>query len=169
MARERPFEALAHFEKALAHFPDHSEGIVGISNILMDIYEEKIPAEEPQPQLTPSDSTLSSIQRPGLALNPKSSPAAAKEDSNQKNNNKDPTPAELNRLASRDRAYMLLSTLTRLGSGWDDSEAWYTLARAHELSKQFSKAKQALWWVVELEENKPMRPWHVVGAGGFTL
>ena len=78
-------------------------------------------------------------------------------------------PAELNRLAARDRAYMLLSTLTRLGTGWDNSEAWYTLARAHELSKQVDKAKQALWWVVELEENQPIRPWREVGTGGFTL
>ena len=85
------------------------------------------------------------------------------------NKHQDPTPAELNRLAARDRAYMLLSTLTRLGTGWDNSEAWYTLARSYELSKQVGKAKQALWWVVELEENRPMRPWREVGAVGFTL
>lgn len=80
-----------------------------------------------------------------------------------------PTPDAVNRLAARDRAYMLLSNLTRLGSGWDDPEAWYTLARAHELSKQMARAKQALWWVVELEENKPMRNWRDVASGGFTL
>ena len=64
---------------------------------------------------------------------------------------------------------MLLSTLTRLGSGWDHSEAWLTLARSYELSKQVGKAKEALWWVVELEERRPMRAWRDVGAGGFTL
>lgn len=64
---------------------------------------------------------------------------------------------------------MLLSNLTRLGTGWDNSEAWLTLARAHELSKQLDKAKQALWWVVELEENQPIRPWSDVGGGSFTL
>lgn len=64
---------------------------------------------------------------------------------------------------------MLLSTLTRLGSGWHNSDAWYTLARSHELSKQVGKAKQALWWVVELEENRPMRPWREVGVGGLSL
>lgn len=63
---------------------------------------------------------------------------------------------------------MLLSALTRLGSGWNDSQAWFTLARAQELSGEVEKAKSALWWCVELEEARPMRAWRIA-VGGFTL
>jgi len=79
------------------------------------------------------------------------------------------TPEELNRLAARDRAYQLLSTLTKLGSGWDYSEAWYALARTHEEGGQIEKAKEVLWWCVELEDTRPLREWHSVGAGGYVL
>lgn len=75
------------------------------------------------------------------------------------------TPAELNRLAARDRAYMLLSTLSKLGEGWDDSETWMALARAHEVSGQVERARECLWWVVELEDGRPVRPWGVVRGG----
>ena len=55
---------------------------------------------------------------------------------------------------------MLLSTLTRLGTGWDDSEAWMGLARAYECSGQVEQAKKALWWVGELEEGgRGVRGW----------
>lgn len=79
------------------------------------------------------------------------------------------TPSELNRLAARDRAYGLLSTLTKLGTGWDNTEAWYTLARAYEESGEVEKQKQVLWWVVELEDARPLRHWTNVGVGGFVL
>ena len=64
---------------------------------------------------------------------------------------------------------MLLANLTKLGSGYDNAEAWYTLARAYELSKQVGKAKEALWWVVELENSKPMRAWGEISPGGYVL
>lgn len=70
------------------------------------------------------------------------------------------------RLAARDRAYGLLSGLTKLGSGWNDSEAWFVLARAYEESGQVEKARDALWWCVELEDGRGVRGWEVVGAGG---
>ena len=38
------------------------------------------------------------------------------------------------------------------------------LARAHELGGQVGKAKEALWWVVELEESRMIRGW--IGEGG---
>jgi hypothetical protein len=75
----------------------------------------------------------------------------------------------LNRLAARDRAFGLLSTLTKLGSGWDYSEAWYALARAYEESGQIEKTKEVLWWCVELEDTHPMRNWKNVALGGFVL
>lgn len=79
------------------------------------------------------------------------------------------SPPVLNRLAARDRAFGLLSTLTKLGSGWDYSEAWYALARAYEESGQIDKTKEVLWWCVELEDTHPVRAWKNVGLGGFVL
>jgi hypothetical protein len=83
---------------------------------------------------------------------------------------KESKTALLDRLAARDRAYGLLSTLTKLGSGWNYSEAWFALARAYELGGQVDKAKEVLWWCVELEEGRPVRDWgEVVGGGGYVL
>jgi hypothetical protein len=79
------------------------------------------------------------------------------------------SPPELNRLAARDRAFGLLSTLTKLGAGWDYSEAWYALARAYEESGQIEKTKEVLWWCVELEDTRPVRSWKNVTIGGFVL
>lgn len=79
------------------------------------------------------------------------------------------SPPELSRLAARDRAFGLLSTLTKLGAGWDYSEAWYSLARAYEESGQLEKAKEVLWWCVELEDTHPVRSWRSVALGGFVL
>ena len=75
----------------------------------------------------------------------------------------------VDRLAARDRAYGLLSGLTKLGTGWNHSEAWFALARAHEESGQADKAKEVLWWCVELEEGRGVRDWSCVGAGGYVL
>lgn len=80
-----------------------------------------------------------------------------------------PLPPELYRLTARDRAYGLLSSLTKLGTGWDNAEAWYVLARAYEESGQVEEAKKALWWCVELEDTKSVRPWSEVGPGGYVL
>ena len=79
------------------------------------------------------------------------------------------TPENLNRLAARDRAYGLLSTLTKLGSGWDDSEAWYALARAQELGGEIERAKELLWYVVELEDSAPVRHWRNINVKGYVL
>lgn len=59
---------------------------------------------------------------------------------------------------------MLLNTLSQLGEGWDDSETWMGLARACELSGQVDRAKECLWWVVELEDGRPVRPWGVASG-----
>ncbi|KAI1363686.1 hypothetical protein F5Y08DRAFT_234587 [Xylaria arbuscula] len=71
----------------------------------------------------------------------------------------------IDRLAARDRAYGLLSGLTKLGRGWNYSDAWFALARAHEESGQPDKAKEALWWCIELEEGMGIRDWRSVGVG----
>jgi hypothetical protein len=129
-ARYHPHEALACYEKALSHYPDHAAAIVGISTILLDIHAQIIPAELPLPNsiITPSSPA---------PTNPKTLPT-------------DPTPTVevQTRLAARDRAYFLLQSLTKSGEGWDDSEAW----------------REALWFLVELEDGRPLRPWGVVGS-----
>lgn len=72
----------------------------------------------------------------------------------------------LDRLAARDRAYGLLSNLTKLGSGWNYSEAWFALAKAYELGGQEVKATEVLWWCVELEEARAVRGWIESFGGG---
>lgn len=170
---------MAQYEQALSHFPDHPAGIIGISNLLMDIYEEKLPAEEPiisnRPLPTASGSLISEA-KPTVPRSTSSSsnlpsrrPSLVNDAPDLEGGKRDPNPAELNRLAARDRAYMLLSNLTKLGAGWNDADAWLTFARAHELSGEIGKAKQALWWVVELEDYRPMRPWRDVTNGAYAL
>ena len=165
-AMKQPFDALAFFEKALAHFPDHSIAVVGLCEILLDIYAQKIPCELPEPSPIPPESAeasrLAKSERDvtGKVENGAVKPAAAAAlDS----------PESLNRMAARDRAYQLLSTLTKLGSGWDNSEAWFALARAYEESGQVDKAKEVLWWCVELEDTRPLRRWGCAGGGGYVL
>lgn len=158
-------EAKADFERALLHYPDHPEAIVGLSNILLDIFSKTIPLEPKHdaglhapmsPPAVPSVSDSSKVpNKQHLASH---TPSAE----NQID------PPELYRLAARDRASGLLSTLTKLGTGWDYSEAWYALARAYEESGQVEKAKDVLWWCVELEDTHPVRNWKFA-LGGFIL
>lgn len=166
-AQDSPHAARIEYEKALSHFPDHPSAIVGLSNILLDIYTQKIPPEPlPQAKKTPSSSPHPA--RPVIA---------ATEIDTKKTNIMSGAPSaenqiaalELYRLAARDRAHGLLSTLTKLGSGWDYSEAWFALARAYEECGQIEKAKEVLWWCVELEDSHPVRQWSSVGVGRFVL
>ncbi|KAI9661643.1 MAG: hypothetical protein M1821_008881 [Bathelium mastoideum] len=164
-ARSSPYEALASYEQALAYFPDHAAAIISLSGILLDIYAQKIPAEPSEESPSSHPTHLKPISTSALAANDdkdtskKSSKSMETEDS----------PELLNRLAARDRAYGLLSALTKLGTGWDNSEAWFMLARAYEESGQIEKAKEVLWWCVELEDGRPLRHWRCVGTGGFVL
>ncbi|KAG6304607.1 hypothetical protein E4U45_001352 [Claviceps purpurea] len=75
----------------------------------------------------------------------------------------------VDRLSARERASTLLSGLTRLGTGWDNTDAWFALARAHEESGQAEKAKEVLWWCIELEEAKGVREWRSLGNGGYII
>lgn len=150
-AQSLPYEAIAHYEKSLSHFPDHPSAIVGLSTLLLSISAKEIPAEAPEPPLFPSMASLPAT--PAVPIVPTTPDTTAA------------SPEELNRLAARDRAYGLLSSLTKLGSGWDYSEAWFGLARCYELSNQVEKAKEVLWWCVELEDTRPIRPWGCVRGG----
>jgi tetratricopeptide (TPR) repeat protein len=211
LARERPYGARADFETALTHFPNHPGAIVGLSNILLDIYTEKLLPPPAVPGLdlsglpltndsifafTTDASTLTvdnkedkfpSLPSAPLGLGPTKPKPKAKP---AEPNGHLPSPSAAttssllgpplppphratslplnDRLAARDRAYGLLSGLTKLGSGWSDSEAWFALARAYEESGQVDKARDALWWCVELEDGRGVREWEVVG-GGYVL
>lgn len=206
LAREEPNAARAEFESALSHFPDHPSAIVGLSNILLDIYSEKLlpppafPAlalaggSDTMPGTTQSTADFVAPERAEpsnpsvLPSNPlglgefkstkpdekyhvqtPKSPSSIHHESNLPLPYKATTIPLVDRLASRDRAYGLLSTLTKLGAAWNDSEAWFALARAHEESGQAEKAKEVLWWCVELEEGMGVRDWKCVSTGGYVL
>lgn len=150
-------QASAAYETALGHFPDHPPATIGLCNILLDTYSAPPPPPiTPAIPLSPPPSTPTLASLPSLPSHETHQP---KPTINSDNNTTNPTPDHLSRLAARDRAYGLLSALTKSGTGWDDSEAWFALARAYEESGQLEKAKESLWWVVELEEGKGVRGW----------
>lgn len=147
MQQEKVELASKAYESALGHWPDHVAATVGLCNLLLDEYAAP-PITAPSPlstrPLTTSTPTLGSL--PTTPSTPKPTDAIPLEDL-------------LPKLAARDRAYGLLSALTKTGKGWDCSEAWYALARAYEEGGQVEKAKEALWWVVELEDGRGVRGW----------
>lgn len=196
------------FEAALTHYPDHPAAIVGLSNILLDLYAEKLvppkafsglnlvggseampgtdqstadiispPHKQAEPpKLLPTEPLgLGAFKKPKKdAFKPSISPApksptSAHHDSHLAPPYKAESMPLVDRLASRDRAYGLLSNLTKLGNGWNYSEAWFALGRAHEESGQPDKAKEVLWWCVELEEGMGVREWDCVNGGGYVL
>ncbi|OJD15505.1 hypothetical protein AJ78_04236 [Emergomyces pasteurianus Ep9510] len=170
LAQSRPFDAINHFENALVYYPDHPSATVGLANLLLDMYDQTLPLEKPErdPDTNPPGvSLLSYSSKPQSKSQPR--------DDEQTNGNCDSSPSQestpesLDRLAARDRAYGLLSALTKLGSSWDNSEAWFALSRAFEQSGQIDKAKEVLWWCVELEDRRPIRHWWNVGSGGYVL
>ncbi|RKF74498.1 putative filamentation protein [Golovinomyces cichoracearum] len=209
IAEGSPHSAIIHFESALTHYRDHPDAIVGLSNILMDIYTEEDITPPSLPTLVlhsptmPSASSLNTSNAKSALDSPKYSnenpsnlftasqgfvdlPTTKPVDSpfkncpiesNSKNyditshesKHEDPSPALLHRLAARDRAFGLLNTLTKTGKGWNNSKAWFALARAYEESGLAEKSREVLWWCVELEENRSVRDWEVAGSLGYVL
>lgn len=190
LARSQPHEALEYYEAAVSRYPDHCKATAGVANLLLDIWDGNLPAEAPLPRLdvdltkvslatkqesknlyqinsgVSSTSNLLSKQEPSV---PTWTEPKLLQSDKYNIQNKDLTPDEINRLAARDRAYGLLSALTKSGSSWDDSEAWFALSRAYEASGQVEKMKDVLWWCVELEDRRPIRHWWNLGAGGYVL
>ena len=178
-----PHEAMIKYEGALSHYPDHSNAAVALANILLDIHSRKIPlsrkipslAEEPQMGMETDESSrpvfpMDSVRHTTATLQTTGINSAVQDDEEDEtatnmSSAKHDAAEELDLLASRDRAFSLLSNLTKLGSGWDDSDAWFALGNAYEASGQPEKAKEVLWWVVELEEKRPVRHWRVLGPG----
>ncbi|KAF3482410.1 uncharacterized protein GIQ15_05169 [Arthroderma uncinatum] len=167
-AQSKPYEAMKHFEDALMHYPDHPRATVGLATLLLDIHEQMLPAEEPAPPPLPDMSNLS-LQSPSYPGQPSILPKEVDANDASTTTLPNDTPESLNRLAARDRAYGLLSTLTKLGTAWDNSEAWFALSRAYEQGGQIEKAKEVLWWCIDLENGRPVRHWWNIGSGGYVL
>ena len=147
-----------------------------MSNILLDMFEQKGTKDEdsdgsPKVPSRPkkgrkSSGTMNGINSSQNGTVLESGPMATRSHAGEELKK---TPENLNRLAARDRAYGLLSNLTKLGTAWDDSEAWFALARASELSGQVEKSKEILWWCVELEDRRPIRSWRNITAGSYVI
>ena len=172
LVRSGTFAAIEHLEQALMYWPNHPGATIALSNVLLDMYEQKMTSEK-------SSKTMEEpVRKPGYSTHIASAKASTLNGSvvgdgpmatKQAEEDLRKTPENLNRLAARDRAYGLLSSLTKLGSSWDDSEAWFALARAHECSGQIEKAKEVLWYCVELEDTRPVRHWRNLGSGGCVI
>ncbi|SPJ84090.1 uncharacterized protein FTOL_10606 [Fusarium torulosum] len=188
LSKGAPYAARNDFETALTHTPNHPSAIVGLSSILLDIYSEDLLPPPSVPPLEDALLNLSLGNKPtsgstSYAVSPLPStplglgPSTEFQSSHKLPMDDDELPATykatrlpvVDRLAARDRAYALLSTLTKLGSGWNSSEAWFTLGRAYEESGQPDKAKEVLWWCVELEEGTGVRDWRCLTSGGYII
>lgn len=173
-AQSRPHEAMEHFEEALLRYNDHPKATIGLANLLLDIWDRTLPLQPPQEEVDASISKQSllseSLNNQNKALaKARSRSTDTQDDSSKSQDPSDEEPRFLNRLAARDRAYGLLSVLTKRGSSWDNSEAWYSLARAYEAGDQIHKLREVLWWCIELEDRRPIRHWSNLGSGLYVL
>ncbi len=203
-AQDLPYVALSDFEVALTHFSDHPSAIVGLADILLDVYAQDLSPLPPVPSLhlpgnphitspspvnptsfeNPAKSSISSSlssKVPGrpaplgvptadtISTQPTLTQVRPGSENTLEPPHKASSTAFLDRLAARDRAHGLLSGLTKIGSGWNYSEAWFALARAYEQGGRADKAREVLWWCVELEEGKGVRDWSCVHVGGYVL
>lgn len=175
-AQSLTHEAMQYYEEAISCFPDHPKATIALTNLLLDAWEEKIPLEPVEPRidtdivdpLTGGSTTLNGVSETSQdATLPNCIPKTPK--SPPKVTGTSDEPEYISRLAARDRAYGLISMLTKTGTSWDNSEAWFTLSRAYEAGSQIEKAKEILWWCIELEDRKPIRHWWNLGAGGYVL
>lgn len=166
----KPHEAIAHFEEAIMYQHDHVTATVRLSSLLLDIYDQKVANRVSEPPLDVGESdmptTILTTKRED-EREKKNWPLADPEDATAKPDHSNPDA--MDRLTARERAQGLLSILTTLGCAWDNSEAWFSLARAHEQGEEIVKAKELLWWCIELEDKKPIRHWWNLGSGGYVL
>ncbi|KAJ5198828.1 Tetratricopeptide-like helical [Penicillium cf. griseofulvum] len=177
-ARSSPHQAIRHFEEALLRYQDHPAATIGLASLLLDIWEQKL---DPEPSNADVDLNASRLSLLSETPKPNSAKAISTDDLKASIEPKKAVPEEaplsaqdvgpkhLHRLAARDRAYGLLSALTKLGSSWDNSEAWYALSRAYEAGEQVEKLKEVLWWCIELEDRRPIRHWSNIGSGVYVL
>lgn len=179
-AQSRPHDAMELFEEALVRDPDHLKATVCLANLLLDIWERKMPLNRPDTDDLHAE--MSTLYLPATAEKSATLKKTQDKDSDNVDDRSMPAkrqlpatdveedePKLLNRIAARDRAHGLLSALTKRGTAWDSSEAWYALSRAHEASGDIEKLKEVLWWCVELEDRRPIRHWSNIGSGLYVL
>ncbi|KAI9041654.1 putative filamentation protein (Rhf1) [Aspergillus affinis] len=173
-AQSRPHDAMDYLETALLRDPDHPKATITLSNFLLDIWDQKLPLEPPETELQPDLSTPSLDSATKQTLDPKKQLLPTTDANVSKGDTlssaiHDEEPRLLNRIAARDRAYGLLSSLTKRGSSWDNTEAWYALSKAFEAQGHIEKLKEVLWWCIELEDRRPIRHWSNIGSGVYVL
>ncbi|KAL4788060.1 hypothetical protein BJX76DRAFT_353614 [Aspergillus varians] len=173
-AQSRPHEAMEHFEEALLYNADHPKATISLANLLLDIWDQKIPLQPPEPGVQTGLSPMAPLpvkksnESKLLSRSGISDPTKPKTE-NSASTAEDEEPKLINRIAARERASCLLSALTKRGTSWDNSEAWYALSRAHEAVNQTQKLKEVLWWCIELEDRRPIRHWSNIGSGTYVL
>lgn len=176
-SQSSPHQAMKHFEDALLRYPDHPIATIALANLLLDVWDQKLPLE---PSNADVDLNVSRLSLLSTLPKPKVANAISIDELKGPDVETPPTaetsssphevdPKHLHRLAARDRAYGLLSSLTKLGSSWDNSDAWYALSRAYEAGDQIDKLKDVLWWCIELEDRRPIRHWSNIGSGLYVL
>ncbi|KAJ5702396.1 Tetratricopeptide-like helical [Penicillium malachiteum] len=177
-AQDRPHHAMKYYEDALLRHPEHPIATIGLANLLLDIWDQKL---APESTKTDVDINISRLSLLSDSAKLKSARAISADELKNPEASEIPLPVSvsnsphevdpkhLHRLAARDRAYGLLSVLTKLGSSWDNSEAWYALSRAYEAGEQTEKLKEVLWWCIELEDRRPIRHWSNIGSGLYVL
>ncbi|KAJ5663409.1 hypothetical protein N7507_004140 [Penicillium longicatenatum] len=177
-AQDKPHEAMKYYEDALLRCPEHPIATIALANLLLDIWDEKL---SPESTKTDVDLNVSRLSLVASSAKIKSARAISADELKATeiaeisrpvsvaSSPHEVDPKHLHRLAARDRAYGLLSILTKLGSSWDNSEAWYALSRAYEAGEQTEKLKEVLWWCIELEDRRPIRHWSNIGSGLYVL
>ncbi|KAJ5628674.1 Tetratricopeptide-like helical [Penicillium lividum] len=177
-AQDRPHQAMKYYEDALLCCPEHPIATIALANLLLDIWDEKLLPESTKTEVDLNVSRLTLLSSSAklkssraISADELKAPEAAEiaRPVSVANNPHEVDPKHLHRLAARDRAYGLLSILTKLGSSWDNSEAWYALSRAYEAGEQVEKLKEVLWWCIELEDRRPIRHWSNIGSGLYVL
>ncbi|KAJ5223584.1 Tetratricopeptide-like helical [Penicillium chermesinum] len=177
-AHSNPHEAMKLFEDALLRDPEHPTATIGLANLLLDIWDQTlvmdsanadVDCNRTRQSLLSDTAKLTSAR--AVSIDQLKAPEATKVPGpvSVSNSPHEADPKYLHRLAARDRAYALLSSLTKLGSSWDNSEAWYALSRAYEAGEQVEKLKEVLWWCIELEDRRPIRHWSNIGSGLYVL
>ncbi|KAA8894461.1 hypothetical protein FN846DRAFT_1000212 [Sphaerosporella brunnea] len=142
-AQGRKALAAELFEQAIALDVDHPQAIIGISKLLLNVKDMDL-----EPDFVDSSASAR--------------PCSRGTDSSSGEGNEE---ANLNKLASRNRALGLLEKLVVSPRGWDLPDAWFLLADALEKAGEIERAKCALWRVVELEDGTGIRGWRVCGVG----
>ncbi|KAL4807790.1 hypothetical protein BDV18DRAFT_136054 [Aspergillus unguis] len=174
-AQARPHDAMERLEESLLYNPDHPKATISLANLLLDIWDQTLSLQPPVtgvetglPALAPLPAKKSTENR-RLSKSEVSDLLKSRTEETSSHGVEDEEPKLINRIAARERACTLLSALTKRGTSWDNSEAWFALSRAYEAVNQTQKLKEVLWWCIELEDRRPIRHWSNIGSGAYVL